>query len=162
MTFKHAYIYPNNVRPEQNGRYFTNTFSSTFSWMKVIVFCLKFHLRLFARVQLTISNDPGDSLVISNKPVIESMFRKIHVTGTHWVKDGCNNDGDCILNICNIIAHCWPIWCLDRWCWRCMAAILDVWFPITLTPYMVLPLFATRFAAYAGGIRVSFIQPCLF
>ena len=33
---------------------------------------------------------------------------------------------------------------------------------ITLTPYMVLPLFATRFAAYAGGIRVSFIQPCLF
>ena len=34
--------------------------------------------------------------------------------------------------------------------------------PITLTPYMVLQLFATRFAAYAGGIRVSFIQPCLF
>ena len=28
---------------------------------------------------------------------------------------------------------------------------------ITLTPYMVLPLFATRFAEYAGGIRVSFI-----
>ena len=33
---------------------------------------------------------------------------------------------------------------------------------ITPTPYMVLPLFATRFAAYAGGIRVSFIQPHLF
>ena len=33
---------------------------------------------------------------------------------------------------------------------------------ITPTPYMVLPLFATRFAAYAGGIRVSFIQPRLF
>ena len=33
---------------------------------------------------------------------------------------------------------------------------------ITLTPYMVLPLFATRFADYAGGIRVSFIQPRLF
>ena len=32
---------------------------------------------------------------------------------------------------------------------------------IMLTPYMVLPLFATRFAAYAGGILVSFIQPCL-
>ena len=31
--------------------------------------------------------------------------------------------------------------------------------PITLTPYMVLSLFATRFADYAGGIRVSFIQP---
>ena len=30
------------------------------------------------------------------------------------------------------------------------------------TPYMVLPLFATRFADYAGGIRVSFIQPRLF
>ena len=30
---------------------------------------------------------------------------------------------------------------------------------ITLTPYMVLPLFATRFVEYAGGIRVSFIQP---
>ena len=28
---------------------------------------------------------------------------------------------------------------------------------ITLTPYMVSPLFATRFADYAGGIRVSFI-----
>ena len=28
---------------------------------------------------------------------------------------------------------------------------------ITLTPYMVLPLFATRFADHAGGIRVSFI-----
>ena len=28
---------------------------------------------------------------------------------------------------------------------------------ITRTPYMVLPLFATRFADYAGGIRVSFI-----
>ena len=28
---------------------------------------------------------------------------------------------------------------------------------ITLTPYMVLPLFAIRFADYAGGIRVSFI-----
>ena len=28
---------------------------------------------------------------------------------------------------------------------------------ITLTPYMVLPLFATRFADYAGGIRVSFM-----
>ena len=35
-------------------------------------------------------------------------------------------------------------------------------FAITLTPFMVLPLFATRFAAYAGGIRVSFIQPRLF
>ena len=34
--------------------------------------------------------------------------------------------------------------------------------PITLTPYMVLPLFATRFADYAGGNRVSFIQPRLF
>ena len=30
---------------------------------------------------------------------------------------------------------------------------------ITLTPYMVLPLFAIRFTAYAGGIRVSFIHP---
>ena len=33
---------------------------------------------------------------------------------------------------------------------------------ITLTPHMVLPLFATRFAEYAGGIRVSFIQQRLF
>ena len=33
---------------------------------------------------------------------------------------------------------------------------------ITPTPYMVLPLIATWFAAYAGGIRVSFIQPRLF
>ena len=33
---------------------------------------------------------------------------------------------------------------------------------ITLTPYMVLPLFATRFADYAGGIWVPFIQPRLF
>ena len=39
------------------------------------------------------------------------------------------------------------------------------WFvsePIKLTPYMVLPLFATRFADYAGVFRVSFIQPPLF
>ena len=34
--------------------------------------------------------------------------------------------------------------------------------PITLTPYMVFPLFPTRFAAYAGGIIVSFIQPHIF
>ena len=34
--------------------------------------------------------------------------------------------------------------------------------PITPTPYMVLPLFATRFAADAGGIRVSFVQSRLF
>ena len=33
---------------------------------------------------------------------------------------------------------------------------------IMLTPYMVLPLFATRSATYAGGIRFSFIQPRLF
>ena len=33
---------------------------------------------------------------------------------------------------------------------------------ITLTPYMVLPLFATRFAGYAGGIGVSLIQPRLY
>ena len=33
---------------------------------------------------------------------------------------------------------------------------------IMSTPYMVLPLFATRFAAYAGGNQVSFTQPRLF
>ena len=33
---------------------------------------------------------------------------------------------------------------------------------ITPTPYMVLPLFAARFADCAGGIQVSFIQPRLF
>ena len=33
---------------------------------------------------------------------------------------------------------------------------------ITPTPYMALPLFAIRFAAYAGGIRDSLIQPRLF
>ena len=36
------------------------------------------------------------------------------------------------------------------------------WLLITPTPYMVLPLFATGFAAHAGGIRVSLIQPRLF
>ena len=36
------------------------------------------------------------------------------------------------------------------------------WSSITLTLYMVLPVFATRFADYAGGIRFSFIQPRLF
>ena len=35
-------------------------------------------------------------------------------------------------------------------------------FAITLTPYMVLPLFATRFADYVGGTQVSFIQPRVF
>ena len=34
-------------------------------------------------------------------------------------------------------------------------------FTILSTPYMVLPLFATRFTAYTGGIRVSSIQLCL-
>ena len=33
--------------------------------------------------------------------------------------------------------------------------------PICYTLYKALPLFATRFAACAGGIRVSFMQPCL-
>ena len=37
-----------------------------------------------------------------------------------------------------------------------------VQFRITLTPYMVFPLFATRFDAYASGILVSLIQPHLF
>ena len=46
-----------------------------------------------------------------------------------------------------------PVW-VSNWVWEgCV---------ITPTPYMVLPLFATRFAAYAGGIQVSFIQPRLF
>ena len=50
---------------------------------------------------------------------------------------------------------------LPGWCQAIIwinAGILS----ITLTPYMVLPLFATRFAYYAGGIRGSFIQPHLF
>ena len=33
--------------------------------------------------------------------------------------------------------------------------------PITLTPYAVLQLFATRFAACTGGIWVTFIEPYL-
>ena len=41
-------------------------------------------------------------------------------------------------------------------------ALKTFWLPITLTPYMVLLLFSTRFADYAGGIRVSFIQARLF
>ena len=41
----------------------------------------------------------------------------------------------------------------------CIVQLLGL---ITLTPYMVLPLFATRFADYAGGIRVFIIQPRLF
>ena len=43
---------------------------------------------------------------------------------------------------------------------RCI--YLRHWQVITLTPYMMLPLFATRFADYAGGILVSFTQPRLF
>ena len=43
-----------------------------------------------------------------------------------------------------------------HWLRRYAAAILNLL--ITLTPYMVLPLFPTRFAAHAGGTRVSFIQ----
>ena len=39
---------------------------------------------------------------------------------------------------------------------------LTFWLPITLTPYMVLLLFSSRFADYAGGIRVSIIQARLF
>ena len=56
-------------------------------------------------------------------------------------------------------------WLMDRHV-CCETFHLDIHekvsFTITLTPYMVLPLFATRFADYAGGIRVSFIQPRLF
>ena len=37
----------------------------------------------------------------------------------------------------------------------------SLFYIITLTLYMVLPLFVTRFADYAGGIRLSFIQPRL-
>ena len=44
----------------------------------------------------------------------------------------------------------------------CYPGLLWIIHGITLTPYMVLPLFAIRFADYAGGIRVSYIQPSLF
>ena len=43
-----------------------------------------------------------------------------------------------------------------------IALLINNSYQITFTPYMVLPLFATRFADYTGGIRVSFIQPRLF
>ena len=53
------------------------------------------------------------------------------------------------IDICLGIKFAWPI---D-----------PVWLsPIMLTPYMVLQLFATTFADYAGDIQVFFIQPCLF
>ena len=60
--------------------------------------------------------------------------------------------------------HCWiqTVFDSDR---RCMSSNPQTrlthhrcrWLLITPAPYMVLPLFATRFADYAGGIRVSFI-----
>ena len=51
-----------------------------------------------------------------------------------------------------------PVWCQAIiWTNAGKLALL-----ITLTLYMVLPLFATRFADYAGGIWVSLIQPRLF
>ena len=51
----------------------------------------------------------------------------------------------------------YPVTCNLKCCFSTWKSL-----PITLTPYMVLPLFATRFADYAGGIRVSFIQTRLF
>ena len=56
-------------------------------------------------------------------------------------------------------AHAWQS---PKWCKAGLWNSLKPKKRITLTPYMVLPLFATRFADYAGGIRVSFIQPRLF
>ena len=44
-----------------------------------------------------------------------------------------------------------PLLCYFKLC----ASFRSHWW-ITLTPYMVLPRFATRFTDYAGGIRVSF------
>ena len=46
----------NALRPEQNGHQSLQvTFSNTFCWVKVFVFWLRFHGRLFPKAQLTIS-----------------------------------------------------------------------------------------------------------
>ena len=47
-------IYFNTLRLRQNGPIAQTTISSTFSWMKMLEFLLKFHWSLFARVQLAI------------------------------------------------------------------------------------------------------------
>ena len=44
----------NTLRPRQNSAISQTTFSSAFSWMKILEFRLKFHWRLFLRVELTI------------------------------------------------------------------------------------------------------------
>ena len=64
-----------------------------------------------------------------------------------------------INSVCPIISdRCDEDFVYDTYCF----IEFDQSFLITLTPYIVLPLFATRFADYAGGIWVSFIQPHLF
>ena len=46
----------NTLRPRQNGRHFPDdNFSSTFSWMKMFEFRLKFHWTMFTRVPLKIN-----------------------------------------------------------------------------------------------------------
>ena len=45
----------NSLRPRQMDAISQTTFSNAFSWMKMLEFRLKFHWRLFPRVQLTIS-----------------------------------------------------------------------------------------------------------
>ena len=45
----------NSSPPGQNGRHFADYILDAFSWMKSFEFWLKFHLSLFLRVQLTIT-----------------------------------------------------------------------------------------------------------
>ena len=49
-----AYGVINTMRPRQNGRHFTVTFSNAFPWIKMYEFRLKLHWSLFPRVHLRI------------------------------------------------------------------------------------------------------------
>ena len=44
----------NNLRSEQNGRHLAATFSNAFSWLKIILFWLKFQWSLLLSIQSTI------------------------------------------------------------------------------------------------------------
>ena len=60
----------NTFRPIQNGRHFLDDIFSAFPWMMIYEFRLRFHWRLFLKVQLTI-------YLVGAKPLSEPMMVRL-------------------------------------------------------------------------------------
>ena len=86
-------------------------------------------------------------------PWVNSWSAEIHLTHLHTGPNGCHFTDNILKCIFMNEKSCILIWISIKFVPMSL---------ITLTPHMVLPLFFTRFAAYTGGIRVSFIQTRLF